>query len=684
MLRRGTGIARVACFIAVCSAWGCANDVGSVDEDLRLRISIGRRAPAEAPKESRWWVALNGASNAGEAELRDADWQVLGLAAPGTNEGLAYDAAHNLVQAGDAPSALGLRTFCGGLADGDTFTAGHDRQISGPTTGLINPKGIAVAKKHGVAIVANVGGSELLVFGGAAAGDVAPLATTPLPANAWDLVYDEPRDRAFVALTNGTVGVIDDYAANGWTGPVDRLITPSDRFGRKISTNLHGIDYDAYSDTLVVTDVGAPSLAVSPDFARDGSLYVFARASRARGLVRPQRVLRGDATRLGNPVDLQLDGDDARIAEKAQGKLLVFRDVMRGVSGDVAPDLVRPATAPESLARVPGPLTMVNASDLVGASTKLEGVLVTSNPSDPMSPVAGWLSTLAPNLQRPSQRAFDTGRESIENVTLGVDGDGYVVFDDSAGNGGVMVVGRIVARRGATFDARRDRIIAGPHTGLIAPKGVEVVDDASLLLVADIGTSQENAAVRVFSSCAAGDVSPLANVETDGARPWDIHHAAETDMLFAAFTNGTVGVYDEFSKTFGAHGPDRVIVPALHGERISVNLHGVRYDAPSDTLILADVGSAADNTDGQLFAIPGAGTADGMTDVSRRLAGPATLLGNPVDIAFDGKDLYVAEKANGLVLLFVNFLHGPSGDKAPQRQMIATAPESVVLVPWRH
>jgi len=51
------------------------------------------------------------------------------------------------------------------------------------------------------------------------------------------------------------------------------------------------------------------------------------------------------------------------------------------------------------------------------------------------------------------------------------------------------------------------------------------------------------------------------------------------------------------------------------------------------------------------------------------------------DIAFDGRDLFVAEKANNVLLVFRDFLHGPSGDIAPDISTAAPAVESVVLLP---
>lgn len=54
--------------------------------------------------------------------------------------------------------------------------------------------------------------------------------------------------------------------------------------------------------------------------------------------------------------------------------------------------------------------------------------------------------------------------------------------------------------------------------------------------------------------------------------------------------------------------------------------------------------------------IEGASAADGPTAVMTHLGGNETNLGNPVDLAFDGFDLYVAEKSNASGLVFESML----------------------------
>jgi hypothetical protein len=105
-------------------------------------------------------------------------------------------------------------------------------------------------------------------------------------------------------------------------------------------------------------------------------------------------------------------------------------------------------------------------------------------------------------------------------------------------------------------------------------------------------------------------------------------------------------------------------------------------------VLLSDVGLASDANDGQLFVIGGASRASGLVPTSVRITGNnpvigqnTSRLGNPVDIAYDGRHLYVAEKANNSILRFDNFLLSPSGNVAPTIEVSYPAPESVALHP---
>ena len=634
---------------------------GSDDND-RGRITL----PGEQPG-NQLLVMHNGSSNAGQVDLLDGRLNVIQTFNADANEGIALDLLGNLYAANDsggAPSRLQALHKVVERSDNASAVSTLDRSL--PAAGSMTLKGIAIAHEAGLVMAANLGGNSIEVFGTAAGENAVPLASTPLAGNAWDLVYDEPSDRLFLAMTNGTVVVVDDYVAGGFMATPSRTLTP-DTAGTV--SNIHGIAYQADTDTLVITDVGDAAVA------DDGRLYVIGNASTANGTVTPSRSLFGPATMMGNPVDLVLDGDKAYIAEKSNDAVLVYNNVVSGNSGEVAPDNVVDSTKPESLVLVVNQPVLADLSDIDESGTGFTGVAVTSNA--PASPTDPDVVVLDLDLGA-MQRGFATG---LDRESLGFNqmGDAYITYDT-----GLAVINRLATGRdGEMFAASRDRLIEGANTGLSSPKGFDVADQQGWVLVTDNG----DPAVRVYGAQAGGDVAPLFSTSLSVA-PWDLDYDPDEDRLYVALTDGSVAVFDEYSTRRGSAGADRVITPAEGGVAFAAptNLHGIVHVAETDQLILSDVGSGANPTDGKLYVLGNASGADGLTEVSVRIddgdnnAVGATQLGNPVDIAFDGEHLYVAEKSQGMVLRFDNILSSAGGDVAPSLTWMQSAPESVSLI----
>ena len=620
------------------------------------------------------YVASNSSGGDTNVRVRDEDLELENTYTTGANEGVLVNASGQLVQAGDSMSTGRLVTACNAET---RMTGDASYEITGATTTFVNPKGIARIPSEGLIAVANNGASTVLLMGASAAGDVAPVATVALTASAWDLVYDENADRLFVAQVDGTVAVFDNFAQDQGVGGANRTFSIVDGDSEP-SVNLHGIDYDADGDRLVLGDVGQ---AGSDD---DGKLYVIEDASTADGEVTAALTLKGDKTRLGNPVDLQLTGTDVRIAEKANGggAVLVYQNIFSRSGGNVAADVVLDTPAPESLEVVLDTDPAPGVTDILDPSTAY-GLLTTSNPATG-SATSGQLFSNESTLANAPALAFDTGLDSVENVTLDRDGNAYITYDDgTTNNSGIAVIGAIGARD--NFDSSRDRLVTGANTRLMSPKGIELADDLGLMIVAE----QAGAEVLVFSACDSGNATPTV-VSTGGVAPWDSDYDPESDALYVALTDGTVAAYDDFSDDMGNGGPDRLITPAMSGTPFAAptNIHGIRYVASDDVLIVSDVGSGAVDNDGALMTIPAASSADGVTNVGKRVANPGdgsdvTGLGNPVDLAFDGADLYVAEKINGEIQVWRDFLTDASltGNAAPSDTVSATAPESIILQP---
>ena len=623
-------------------------------------------------------VANNGDDNRNTVTAIDQNANALSTVTTGANEGIVFTQSGALVQAGDSDLPL-VRSFCGFDAQSN-YMMNRGHELTGAATGLVNPKGIAFAEEAGLIMVADFNGQKISVFGGQAAGDVAPIAEIMTSAKPWDLAYDEESDRLYVALTDGTLAVYDDVASSDFAPSVMRSVVPSDADGNQLSINLHGIVYEPMSNRIVLSDVGDAAVA------DDGQIFVLDNVSTADGATVPTRVISGATTQLGNPVDIILTGSDLRVAEKSNDAILVFSNIFNGESGDVAPTLSTPSVKPESLAEFTDLETMVDASDDGITTTPIRGLSVSSNPStdsETTGQVAQYSAVLSSELS-----TFDSGM-SIESAAYTASGDGVITFDNpDTSTGGLIVVNRLKTMRdGMMYSDSYDHMIVGNETGLIAPKGLDISSDNGMVFVADV--NETTPAVRVFSPCASGNVAPLLTLEAaNGARPWDVDYDPSTDSAYLALTNGNVAVFEEVVRKMESGqtvitGEDRLIVPASDGTAFAAptNIHGIDYDSQSDSLVISDVGSAADATDGKLYVISGAGSADGLANVSVNIAGPNSMLGNPVDLMLSNGHVYVAEKSNGMILRFDNILNASSGDIDPTFSMMYPAPESVQVLP---
>jgi hypothetical protein len=626
-------------------------------------------------------LANNGEQNTGTIDLINQNAAKLKTFNTTANEGVAFDSLGNLIQASDSENGS-VKTICqlANRDDGASFSNNQDREISGPATTLVNPKGIAIAKNSGLIFIADFGAMQITTFGSAAAGDVAPLAATLTEAAPWDVDYDHTNDRLYVALTNGDVAIYDNFVSGEFTAMPTRTITPSDDNGVQISVNIHGIIYDSNTDKLILSDVGSASDAT------DGAIFVINNASTAQGNTSVARSISGPATMLGNPVDIVLEGSDLRVAEKSNDAILVFSNIFAGESGDIAPDLTTATIKPESITKLGIQNEMADISDSDTANMALLGVAVSSNPGT-AGETTGQISRLSSQLN--TEIGNYNASQTIESVTFDKAGNSYTTFDNSTTSiGGIVISNKVAINRdGQTYNTNQDSIITGLNTGLISPKGLDVASDSGMILVAE--NNADTPSISIFSTCTTGDASPLMTLTfANDARPWDVDYDANTDRAFVALTNGTVAVFDEVKSKLMAGSTniaveDRLITPANSGTAVAgpTNIHGIDYDSLSGALILSDVGSAAVADDGKIYVLNNTENASGLVNISATISGPNTLLGNPVDIMYSGTDLYVAEKSNNVVMRFNNILSTTGGDISADASMAFNAPESVAILP---
>ena len=359
-------------------------------------------------------------------------------------------------------------------------------------------------------------------------------------------------------------------------------------------------------------------------------------------------------------MDIDYDGTNLHVAEKSNNSLLTYNNILGTAGGDLAADVIRSESRPESLkSHSLAPLGPDNSD--IDVNTPVQNLSVSCNPG-PAQATTGQIHRVDTALT--SSTPFDAGNDQLESVKIDGQGDAFVTADN-----GILQFTRI-------GENVRDTIPANPFwdrslgaTNISSPKGLDTVDSRGYVIVANVG----GPSITVHGKYGTGVIFTTPTP----ANPWDVDYDPINDRLYVAFTNGTVGVYDNYLDGANPNTaqPNRTITPTG-----SVNLHGIVYDAASDELLLSDVGSAADPTDGQLFVVANGSTADGNVNPTVTIGGPNSNLGNPVDVAYDGTNLFVAEKSNDLVMRFDNIAASGGGDVAPSAQFSLLKPESVSLV----
>ncbi|MFV5693148.1 hypothetical protein ACM55K_14075 [Flavobacterium sp. LT1R49] len=152
----------------------------------------------------------------------------------------------------------------------------------------------------------------------------------------------------------------------------------------------------------------------------------------------------------------------------------------------------------------------------------------------------------------------------------------------------------------------------------------------------------------------------LWGIHMDGA---DLYAVADLTGDIVQFKNFMTNASGNISAT------KRVTIASL------TRTHGITYSASDDVMILTDVASATSATDGGLVIIKNFASVFASTATSGTIAltnqvrvyGPNSLLGNPVDVAYDSvtKNIYVAERLNAGGQVLTYSYPTTSGDFAP-------------------
>ena len=375
----------VAIALTVLALGACSDDDDDDDPDVVTNPDMPMAGMDGSPAGS-FAVARNDGMNPGSVLFYSPDLATFDRTlATGANEGIDFDADGTLYQNADADSFTGIRAFddVASRADNDGFGDGDD------TIGAAAGKGLRVVSSADGDVLASCDVTDdaapLKLFAIDGAADADPVATFDLGgAKCWDTFHSAEDDRLYVALTDGRLGIFDDFAdeygddeedtdtdgtdtedtdtdgtdtdgtdtentdgTGDNDGALDRIVTPVDASGTTLSTNLHGVYVEG--DSVLVSDVGATTMGPNSD----GLLFTFTDDGTLDGNVETTSI-GGPATMLGNPVDVVLLDGNAIVAEKTNDLVLVFEGVA-DLMGDVMPDYSLPFVKPESVEIAPAP-----------------------------------------------------------------------------------------------------------------------------------------------------------------------------------------------------------------------------------------------------------------------------------------------------------------------------------------
>lgn len=203
----------------------------------------------------------------------------------------------------------------------------------------------------------------------------------------------------------------------------------------------------------------------------------------------------------------------------------------------------------------------------------------------------------------------------------------------------------------------------------------ELAVNGNMYVVADNADADGNDATpdgKLFIYTKSGNTFTLRNTITTNFKLWGITFDGN-DLYAIVDTTNELAVYNNFlSNTTDAtlSASKQIMVEGI------VRTHGLTYDAGSDVMILTDIADATNKEDDggfhiiENFTSKFASTANNGTlalSSQVRVAGSSTLLGNPVDVAYDAdtKTVFIAEAGNagGRILAFNNI--GSGGNLAP-------------------
>jgi hypothetical protein len=217
-----------------------------------------------------------------------------------------------------------------------------------------------------------------------------------------------------------------------------------------------------------------------------------------------------------------------------------------------------------------------------------------------------------------------------------------------------------------TLDSQTDVTAAiSGTTDMISPR--EVAVNGNFYVVADdtdVDVDQSTPDGKLFIYEKIGSTFALRNTITTDIKLWGIVFNG-SDLYAVVDTTNKLAVFNDFL----SNNIDATVSASKTIEIGNITrTHGITYDVNTDTMILTDIGDSTVGTDGGFHMISNFTTkldalADGesISFLDQTIVkGSNTLLGNPVDVAYDSETetVFIAEAKNGKILAFNNIESG--------------------------
>lgn len=217
----------------------------------------------------------------------------------------------------------------------------------------------------------------------------------------------------------------------------------------------------------------------------------------------------------------------------------------------------------------------------------------------------------------------------------------------------------------------------------------EVAVNGDFFVVADSDDVDGNTATadgRLFVYQRIGSAFTLRNTVTINFKVWGIIFVGN-DLWAIEDADNKLAVFNNFL----SNNTDATVAASksITIEGI-VRTHGLTYDSITDTMILTDIGLASNTQDDGGFHIINnfnskfsATTNGGTLAVSEqiRVSGPNTLMGNPVDVAYDSETMtvFIAEAGNGGGRILAFNTIGSGGNLTPAYNSSLASASAVYL-----